>query len=218
MATAKEESLLSQTRLFVTEKGGGRSQWWWWWMGWVQRLRRGAGCRGCLGTSRLTPRLLLLSAASWDKFYALEIKVLNVICSQLPSLVSLFILWSPAASWTLRCSSKSTLPACYSDSLKTAPAINNLDRLVTLIQHSVSRCGTEYGTYEVYIYYIRSPGKKATTILRRTCVLEDGFVGTEIWTGALERRLLIRGSAFQLSTNTGEKWTKREQNSAISGF
>ena len=142
MATAKEESLLSQTRLLVTEKGGGRSQWWCL-MDWERRLRRGAGCRGCLGTSRLTPRLLLLSAASWDKFYALEIKVLNVICFQLPSLVSLFIFWSPAASWTLRCSSKSTLPACYSDSLKTAPAINNLDGLVTLIQHSVSRWGTE---------------------------------------------------------------------------
>ena len=118
------------------------------------RLRRGAGCRGCLGTSRLTPQLLLLSAASWDKFYALEIKVLNVLCFQLPSLVSLFIFWSPAASWTLRCSSKSTLPACYSDSLKTAPVINNLDRLVTLIQHSVSRCGRGCRGHMRYTYII----------------------------------------------------------------
>ena len=78
MTTAKEESLLSQLRLIATGRNV-RLAGWWGWMDWVRRLRRGAGCRGCLGTSRLTPQLLLLSAASWDKFYALEIKVLNVI-------------------------------------------------------------------------------------------------------------------------------------------
>ena len=92
MATAKEESLLSQTRLFVTEKGGGRSQWWWWWMGWVQRLRRGAGCRGCLGTSRLTPRLLLLSAASCGQSFMR----FRLRCWM--SSVSIFHLWQASSS------------------------------------------------------------------------------------------------------------------------